>query len=190
MRGVTTSPNTSRCIVSHGAVGPYAPSTECSGHPTLPPAPRFVFRCNNLLPPSEGCDNVTSPLLNLRRCDPEPPWLPFRGGPRVPKVPGAGSRVAQVAQAGLHPCAFVPSCQLEGLLGGGSLPFSHWAPYLGQSQHFCWERSFSHVEIVPRRSHAGKKEVGQKCRAELWHEDCHMQEAFEVQEDGHPCSRP
>lgn len=136
---------------------------------------------------------LPAPLLNLRRCDPEPPWLPFRGGPRVPKGPwGLVPLVAQVAQAGLRPCAFVPSCQLEGLFGG-PLPFSHWAPYLGQSQRYCWGRSVLvvSVETVPRGSHAGENEVGQKCRAALWREDRAIcKRPLRVQEDGHPRPRP
>lgn len=93
---------------------------------------------------------------------------------------GAGSLVAQVAQAGLCPCAFVPSCQLETVFGGalallplGSLPGPKPTLLLGKKCFGC-------VKIVaPRRSHAGKKEVGQKHKASLWCEDCHMPETFE-----------
>lgn len=60
--------------------------------------------------------------------------------PESPRSLGAGSPVAQVAQAGLCPCAFVPSCQLEAVFGG-PLPSSHWAPYQGQSQQYHWGRS-------------------------------------------------
>lgn len=74
-----------------------------------------------------------------------------------PRSLGAGSPVAQVAQAGLCPCAFVPSCQLEAVFGG-PLPFSHWAPYLGQSQHYCGGRSILAVlKLLPEEAMLGKR---------------------------------
>lgn len=177
---MTTSPNTSRCIASHGAAAQYAPSTERSGCPTPPPALHFVFKCNNLLPPSEGCHILPASLLNLRRCDPEPPWLPFWGGPRVPKIPGGWFPGGPGGPSRPVPCAFVPSCQPEAVFGGPLALLPLGSLHGPEPTLLLGKKCFGCVEIViPRGSHAGKKEVGQKCGAAPWCEDRQMQEAFE-----------
>lgn len=52
----------------------------------------------------------------------------------------------------------------------GAWPFSHWAPCLGQGQHFiAREDEMCSFEMsVPTGSHTGEKEVGQKSWAALW----------------------
>lgn len=121
-RGVTISPNTSRCIASHGAAGQCAPSIERCSCPTLPQPHILFLNAITYCLLQKDVTILPAPLLNLRRCDPESPWLPFGEDLESPRPLGAGSLVAQVAQASLRPCAFVPSCQLEAVLGGWACP--------------------------------------------------------------------
>lgn len=177
---MTTSPNTSRCIASHEAAAQYAPSTERSGRPPLPHLHILFLNAITYCLFQKDVTILPVPLLNLRRYDPEPPWLPFRGGPRVPKVPGGwfpGGPGGPGRPVPLCLCAFLPAGSSVwgalALLPLGSLPGPKPTLSLGKKCFGC-------VEIVaPRGSHAEKKEVGQKRRAVLWCEDRHMQEASE-----------
>lgn len=98
--------------------------------------------------------------------DPKVPGGWFPGGPGGPGRP-----------VPLCLYAFLPAGSSVwgalALLPLGSLPGPKPTLLLGKKCFGC-------VRIVaPRGSHAGKKEVGQKCRTALWCEDRHMQEAFE-----------
>lgn len=178
---MTTSPNTSRCIASHEAAAQYAPSTERSGRPSFPQLHVLFLNAITYCLFSEGCDNITSPLplLNLRRYDPEPPWLPFWGGPRVPMVPGGWFPGGPGRPVPLCLCAFLPAgSSVWGALALfplGSLPGPKSTSLLGKKCFGC-------VKIVAPRGSKPCWEKGsrsKKRRAALWCEDRHMQEAFE-----------
>lgn len=70
----------------------------------------------------------------------------------------------------LHLRAFLHRCHRPLLRCLGAWPFSHWAPFLGQGQHFiAREDEMCSFEMsVPTGSHTGEKEVGQKSWAALW----------------------
>lgn len=98
-------------------------------------------------------------------------WEAGTQSPPLAAFPGETQPLTQ--EAGL--CAFAPSCLpappsrplLQCL---GAWPFSHWAPCLGQGQHFiAREDEMCSFEMsAPTGSHTGEKEVGQKSWAALW----------------------
>lgn len=154
-RGVTTSPNTSRCIASHEAAVQCVPSTERNGRPTFPQLHVLFLNAITYCLFQKDVTILPAPLLNLRRYDPEPPWLPFRGGPRVPKVPGGWFPGGPGRPVPVCLCAFLPAGSsvwgVLALLPLGSLPGPKPTLLLGKKYFDC-------VEIVaPRGSHAGKR---------------------------------
>lgn len=104
---MTTSPNTSRCIASHEAAEQYAPSTERSGRPPLPHLHILFLNAITYCLFQKDVTILPVPLLNLRRYDPEPPWLPFG---RTQSPQGPWGLVPRWPRWPRQACALVPLC--------------------------------------------------------------------------------
>lgn len=108
---------------------------------------------------------------------------PGRQEPRTPPTatfPGETQPLTwRRAFVPLRLCAFLCCCHRPLLQCLGAWPFSHWAPCLGQGQHFIAreDEMCSFEMLVPTGSHTGKKEVGQKSWAALWHAGGFVQDA-------------
>lgn len=105
--------------------------------------------------------------------NPEPPTCCLSWGDPAPDL-----------EAGLRALRFGAFLRAHLCCSGlGAWPFSHWAlrlrPGQGQGQHFiAQEDEMCSFEMpVPRGSHTGKKEVGRKSWAALWHEGSFVQDA-------------
>lgn len=122
---------------------------------------------------------LSTHLLKPRTCgkrgsglgggNPEPPTCCLSWGDPAPDL-----------EAGLRALCFGAFLRAH-LCCLGAWPFSHWAPRLcpGQGQRFIAQEdeTCSFEMPVPRGSHTGKKEVGRKSWAALWHEGSFVQDA-------------
>lgn len=140
-----------------------------------PPTPTLYFVAIIYLPPPGGCDNVTNtPSENLEVLgegagvggrNPEPPsCCLFWKSCSHAHAPHLGWRPAA------PPSCLVPlSLPASAAAATGPGPFLSGLPRWAPGQHFiAWEEEMCSFEMsIPRGSHAGRKEMGQKPRAAL-----------------------
>lgn len=144
-------------------------------HSRWPPHPHPLFCSNNLFASSRGtCDNVTNPPsenpevlgegAGVGGMNPEPPSCCLSWKSSHTRAPHLGWRPAA------PPLCLVPlSLPASAAAATGPGPSLSGLPCWAPGQHFiAWEEEMCSFEMsIPRGSHAGRKETGQKPRAAL-----------------------